>query len=175
MRRFVLAALSAALVAVPAVVGTAGATAATSGRGVTRPHPTATTWPVVKQGAKGERVRTIQSLLDQRGARIVVDGEFGRSTTAAVKAFQRSRGLVVDGHVGPATWQKLVVTIRRGSRGAAVRALQHQLRFELGYRSVAVDGLFGQATQTAVKNFQAKRKLDADGIVGPATWKALVS
>jgi peptidoglycan hydrolase-like protein with peptidoglycan-binding domain len=173
MRRFVLAALSAALVAAPAVVGTAEATAATGGPAVK--HAVSATWPVVKQGAKGETVRTIQLLLNQRGAKVAVDGDFGKSTTAAVKSFQRANKLAVDGHVGPATWQKLVITVRKGSKGDAVRALQRQLKFQLGYRSVTVDGVFGQATQTAVKGFQAKRKLTADGVVGPATWKAIVS
>ena len=173
MRRIVLAALSAALVAAPAVVGTAGATAATGGQGGT--HVVTATWPVVKQGAKGERVRTIQLLLNQQGAKVVVDGDFGKSTTTAVKAFQRAKKLVVDGHVGPATWQKLVVTVRRGSRGNAVRALQRQLKFNLGYRMVTVDGVFGAVTQQAVTHFQAKRKLNPDGVVGPATWKAIVS
>ena len=173
MRRIVLAALSVALVAAPAAVGTAGASAAPSGHALN--HAVTANWPVVKAGAKGERVRTIQLLLNQQGAKVVVDGDFGRSTTSAVKSFQRAKKLVVDGHVGPATWQKLVVTVKRGSRGDAVRALQRQLKFSLGFRMVAVDGVFGAVTQRAVTHFQAQRKLSADGIVGPATWKAIVS
>jgi peptidoglycan hydrolase-like protein with peptidoglycan-binding domain len=168
MRRSVLAAVTAALVLAPAGLVTTEATAAT---GTT--HAVAANWPVVKQGARGERVRAIQLLLRQQGGRgIIVDGTFGNDTAAAVKTFQRAKRLVVDGHVGPLTWQKLVVTVRNGSRGDAVRAVQGQLRNQYGYR-VVVDGTFGADTQTAVKSFQGKRGLHADGVVGLATWKAI--
>jgi peptidoglycan hydrolase-like protein with peptidoglycan-binding domain len=172
MRKFMLAAVGAALVVAPAGVVTAEAGAATGGHGAAA-HVKAVNWPVVRQGATGERVRVIQLLLNQRGIREVVDGSFGKDTTASVKAFQRAKRLVVDGHVGPATWEKLVLTIGRGARGDAVRALQGQLRNQYGYRSVAVDGAFGVSTQTAVKSFQSKRGLRADGIVGLGTWKVL--
>jgi peptidoglycan hydrolase-like protein with peptidoglycan-binding domain len=168
MRRSVLAAVTAALVLAPAGLVTTEATAAT---GTT--HAVAANWPVVKQGARGERVRAIQLLLRQQGGRgIIVDGTFGNDTAAAVKTFQRAKRLVVDGHVGPLTWQKLVVTVRNGSRGDAVRAVQGQLRNQYGYR-VVVDGTFGADTQTAVKSFQSKRGLHADGVVGLATWKVI--
>jgi peptidoglycan hydrolase-like protein with peptidoglycan-binding domain len=153
----------------PTGVVTAGASAAAG------QHAKAATWPVVKAGASGERVRTIQYLLGARGFKVTADGKFGNSTTSAVKAFQRANRLTVDGHVGPATWTKLVVTLKRGSRGAAVTALQRELRFQWGYKSVSVDGTFGAGTQSAVKSFQTKKKLKADGTVGQATWMALVS
>jgi zinc D-Ala-D-Ala carboxypeptidase len=167
MRRFVVAAVGAALLLGPAGVIGAEASAAA------RPAAAAANWPVVKAGQSGERVRVIQGLLNARGFRVSVDGSFGKSTTAAVKSFQRANRLTVDGHVGSATWQKLVVTIRRGSRGAAVSALQHQLRFQYRYKSVSVDGSFGAATQTAVKSFQTNRRLTADGVVGVGTWRVL--
>jgi peptidoglycan hydrolase-like protein with peptidoglycan-binding domain len=50
----------------------------------------------------------LQTALNRHGAKLVVDGVFGRLTEAAVKAFQKSRGLVVDGIVGPLTWSKLL-------------------------------------------------------------------
>ena len=173
MRKFMLAAVGAALVVAPAGLVTAEAGASTGGHGAAAAALKAVNWPVVRQGATGERVRVIQLLLNQRGIREVVDGSFGKDTTASVKAFQRAKRLVVDGHVGPATWEKLVLTIGRGARGDAVRALQGQLRNQYGYRSVAVDGDFGASTQAAVKSFQTKRGLRADGIVGLGTWKVL--
>lgn len=173
MRRIILSIVGAALLLAPAGLATAEGSASTSAP--TAARVSAVKWPVVRRGARGERVRTIQLLLNQRGARLVADGVFGASTATAVKNFQRKNRLAVDGFVGPATWVKLVVTVRRGNRGLAVQALQRQLRFHYGYKSVKVDGVFGASTKTAVKNFQAKRKLVADGIVGLSTWKALVA
>ncbi len=62
--------------------------------------------------------------------------------------------------------------LRLGSVGDDVRRLQERLR-ELGFYSGRIDGVFGGATLSAVKNFQAKRALKVDGIVGEETWKSL--
>jgi peptidoglycan hydrolase-like protein with peptidoglycan-binding domain len=163
-----IAAIGAAALVAPAAIATTAASAAPA---PVRSAPA--TWPVIRQGARGERVRVIQSLLNQRGLRVAVDGAFGIATTHAVKTFQRSHGLKVDGQVGANTWTRLIITLRNGSRGSAVRGLQHQLRFQYGYRGVIVDGTFGRDTTAAVKSFQTRRHLTADGVVGMATWKAL--
>ena len=63
-------------------------------------------------------------------------------------------------------------TYRQGSTGSAVRTIQTKLK-NWGYYDGAVDGIFGSATTQAVKYFQRKNGLTADGIVGPATLKAL--
>jgi peptidoglycan hydrolase-like protein with peptidoglycan-binding domain len=118
-------------------------------------------------------VRVIQYLLNARGFRVSVNGVYGKSTTAAVRAFQRKIRIAADGHVGSATWPRLVVTVKRGSRGYAVRALQHQIRYEDGYKPVVVNGVFGARMQAAVKVFQAKHGLRVNGVVGVATWSAM--
>lgn len=65
--------------------------------------------PVLKQGAKGDSVKPLQMLLNGYGFNCGdVDGSFGPKTLAAVKAFQKAKGLSVDGSVGPATWAKLI-------------------------------------------------------------------
>ena len=61
---------------------------------------------------------------------------------------------------------------RRGSTGSTVSEIQTRLK-NWGYYSGKVDGIFGSATEAAVKKFQAKNGLTADGIVGPATLAAL--
>ena len=62
-------------------------------------------------------------------------------------------------------------TLKRGSKGDDVVALQHLLNVE-GVK-VTIDGEFGPKTETAVKVFQMAKDLEADGIVGPATWAEL--
>jgi zinc D-Ala-D-Ala carboxypeptidase len=175
MRRISAGFLGAGMiVAVTAGVTAGAAAAATTSPAVQSAQNAAVSWPIVSRGAAGERVVTIQYLLGQRGYRLAVDGLFGPATQAAVMSFQRRNKVVVSGVVGNITWPKLVVTLKLHSKGDAVRALQHQLRYAYGHRSVAVDGYFGQKTLAAVKIFQRNHKLTADGIVGNATWKALV-
>jgi hypothetical protein len=65
-------------------------------------------------------------------------------------------------------------TLKKGSRGDAVRELQRKLT-SLGYDTKGVDGIFGSNTEQAVLQFQRDHRLTADGIVGPATKKALES
>lgn len=62
-----------------------------------------------------------------------------------------------------------------GKSGNEVKIVQNLL-IGKGYScgSSGADGVFGSATDSAVKKFQADKKLTADGIVGPATWKALL-
>ena len=61
--------------------------------------------------------------------------------------------------------------LRRGSKGDDVTVVQNRLT-EAGFKVLA-DGDFGENTEEAVKAFQTSRGLDADGVVGKATWDAL--
>jgi peptidoglycan hydrolase-like protein with peptidoglycan-binding domain len=63
-------------------------------------------------------------------------------------------------------------TIRKGSRGAAVRKAQRRLKARY-YDPGPADGLFGAKTEKAVKYYQLDRDLTADGVVGPQTWARL--
>jgi peptidoglycan hydrolase-like protein with peptidoglycan-binding domain len=127
----------------------------------------------VRAGERGEVVTTVQYLLRAHGHDIAVDGVFGPQTLEAVRAFQRAGRLTVDGVVGAQTWAALFVTVQQGSQGEAVRAVQGQL----ASRGVAitVDGDFGPQTDAAVRAYQQRTGLSADGVVGPQTWSALVS
>ena len=62
--------------------------------------------------------------------------------------------------------------LKKGSDGEAVVALQRKLR-QWGYYNGPVDGIFGSQTEAAVRYFQRKNGLSADGIVGPRTAAAL--
>ena len=58
---------------------------------------------VLKRGASGDSVKELQNLLNQNGATLAVDGNFGPDTQSAVVNYQRSNGLTVDGMVGNET------------------------------------------------------------------------
>jgi peptidoglycan hydrolase-like protein with peptidoglycan-binding domain len=136
-------------------------------------------WPVIKQGSRNHPVQTLQHLLRARGHTVTVDGIFGPKTEAAVRAFQTSKHLTVDGIVGPQTWGALIVTVRRGDTGDAVRGVQEEFAFRNlsgdPSKGLVIDGIFGPKTDAAVRGFQEAVGTTVDGIVGPITWRALVS
>ncbi len=141
-------------------------------------------WPLVRQGDRDHPVRTLQDLLRERGHTVTVDGIFGPLTDQAVRAFQQATHLGVDGIVGPQTWGAIIVTVRQGSTGDAVRGVQEEFQFRNlsgdPSKGLAIDGIFGPKTEAAVRGFQQALHTDipsvaVDGIVGPMTWQALVS
>jgi len=141
-------------------------------------------WPLVRQGAQHHPVETLQYLLRARGHNVTVDGIFGPATDSAVRAFQQQKGLTVDGIVGPATWSALIITVKQGSQGDAVRGVQEEFQFRNlsgdPNKGLQVDGIFGPKNDAAVRGFQQALhqeipSVTVDGIVGPVTWQALVS
>lgn len=134
-------------------------------------------WPVVRRGAHDHPVRTLQDLLNAGPASLVVDGDFGAKTEDAVRAAQRAHRLTVDGVVGPQTWRAIIVTVKRGDHGDAVRGVQEEFVYRAGdpEHQLAVDGIFGPETEGLVRGFQQAIGRTIDGIVGPVTWQALVS
>ncbi|MEU4566592.1 peptidoglycan DD-metalloendopeptidase family protein [Micromonospora sp. NPDC023956] len=62
----------------------------------------------LQQGNSGDTVRGLQTALSARVGNVVVDGSFGAQTATAVRSFQSSQGLAVDGLVGPVTWSTLI-------------------------------------------------------------------
>ena len=63
--------------------------------------------PVLKRGMNNQYVKDLQELLNKNSYKLAVDGDFGMITEGAVRDFQRMKGLVCDGVVGPKTWDKL--------------------------------------------------------------------
>jgi lysozyme len=132
-------------------------------------------------GASGPDVQLCQRLLYRAGFHPgQIDGAYGPATVAAVRAFQVSAHIAVDGVCGPDTWSHLEASKQadrpltgRGDTGQQVTDLQHLLNFH-GASPGAVDGVFGQHTEDAVRKFQRGRGLEVDGKVGPQTWGALL-
>lgn len=141
---------------------------------------------MLSQGSKGPEVLKLQKALLAAGFNPHgLDGSFGPKTEAALRAFQRAAGIIVDGKAGPQTWRALNArapgapapspanpTLRKGDMGPDVRKLQAELE-KHGVRTGGVDGHFGPMTQRAVTEFQRGKGISANGVVGPETWAAL--
>jgi peptidoglycan hydrolase-like protein with peptidoglycan-binding domain len=64
--------------------------------------------PILRKGSTGHVVKLLQQVLKATGDyRATIDGQFGVSTEASVKRFQKRYGLVIDGIVGTCTWHSL--------------------------------------------------------------------
>jgi len=85
-----------------AVIAAAGAAAGSADSGM----PLCPS-PYLRQGSKGDGVRSMQQRLKDLGYNVSVDGDFGPGTNAAVIACQQKNGLGCDGVVGPQTWAAL--------------------------------------------------------------------
>ena len=137
--------------------------------------------PTLKKGSKGQAVKDLQGALKAlellTGA---VDGVFGKRTEDAVRAFQKLRGIEVDGIVGPITWLNIdeadqsEPVLRKGSEGLPVRRLQKRMQLA-GFEIPEVNGRLGAKTEAAVKALQKQAGLTADGVVGPKTWAVVNS
>ena len=141
----------------------------------------------------GDDVKELQTLLDKHGFPCgEIDGVFGQATDRAVKSFQKANGLAVDGKVGEKTWaalraepiiptphepekdtrRKLYLTPRPRMQGEDIREVQERLN---AHNVVCdVDGVFGPATDTAVRAFQRAEGIDVNGVVNDKTWEALL-
>jgi len=133
-------------------------------------------------GATGSDVRTLQQkLIALEYLSGSADGVYGTKTVAAVKLYQRTNDLEVDGIAGPVTQKALFAdnaaytptetasgTLKNGSVGESVKTLQSALIY-LGYLKGSADGKFGDMTEAAVRLYQRTNGLTVDGLAGPAT------
>jgi peptidoglycan hydrolase-like protein with peptidoglycan-binding domain len=145
-------------------------------------------WPTFRPGRKPSgkefdtSVAAVQYLLRGRGFyHSKIDGIYGSKTVAAVKAFQKSKGLRPDGIAGEQTLPKLLSVVKRGSRGDAVRAAQILARKAVDHVGgrpnigLVVDGIYGASTQEAIKVAescanQLVDRLVVDGVMGKRSW-----
>ena len=161
---------------------------------------------LLKRGSKGPAVTDLQTKLKAAGMNVgAIDGDFGPTTEAAVRAFQKRSGLEIDGVAGPATMGALSRSAAPNpatpapaapaagtpAAPAAGGTLSGTPPLEQGAKGeqvtllqnllvsngipCGVDGNFGAGTEAAVRSFQTSRALGSDGVVGPNTAAALNS
>jgi peptidoglycan hydrolase-like protein with peptidoglycan-binding domain len=137
--------------------------------------------PNLQKGSTNPAVRDLQEALKALGYKPgPIDGVFGATTEAAVKAFQQAKGITADGIVGKVTWINIdeadqsEPVLNVGSTGLPVRRAQKRMSL-VGYDVGGVDGRYGTATEGAVKKPQQQRGLAVDGVVGPHTWSIIDS
>lgn len=151
---------------------------------------TPTDYIYLARGSRGTLVSQIQTRLKELGYYTIrVDGIFGVGTQSAVRAFQRNNGLSVTGIVNSEVYTAIMdanaigagsassadyVELRRGNRGSAVVRLQARLQ-ALGYYTISVDGIYGSGTQTAVRRFQRRNGITANGVATVYTQQVLFS
>ena len=153
----------------------------------------------LRKGSTRIEVELLQWTLNHYGLKTEVDGIFGPATQKNVRQYQADKGLKVDGIVGMHTWAALYAEhkkpsdpegelpvklrnlmniapehqfiLREGSKRIEVELLQWTLN-QYGLETV-VDGIFGPETKRNVRQYQADKGLEVDGIVGVNTWVAL--
>ena len=144
------------------------------------------TSPAQSRGERSGAVARSERILKQLGYKHVkVDGLFDGATQKASRAFEKKyRGMGSDGKIDARQLRRMEQvlrakrhpgsgpTLRQGKSGAAVRQLEKRLK-AMGFDPGAVDGKFSVATTRAVRRFQRAFNLDADGIVGPKSWRML--
>lgn len=151
----------------------------------------------LKKGMSHPDVKELQEVLRVAGHFTYNEstGNFGTMTEEAVRSFQKQHGLVVDGIVGPQTFERLLnqeqatlrvakldaqqpkqtiqgTVLRVGTSSAMVSALQQMLQAE-GYFNHEITGYYGRVTASAVRNYQRQNGLVVDGIAGPQTLAML--
>jgi peptidoglycan hydrolase-like protein with peptidoglycan-binding domain len=138
----------------------------------------------ISLGSTGDDVKRLQRVLARHlewNPFGPITGTFDASLETSVKSFQSANGLTIDGIVGPLTWAALPAyreaspTLQLGSDGPAVAWLQKALAGAVVAVLFApytgpIDGVFGAATESAVKALQTWTGTTVDGIVGDDTW-----
>jgi len=144
---------------------------------------------ILSKGARGSQVTQIQKHLFDLGYIIEIDGWFGNETETRLKDYQTKNAMTITGMADAVTIGALQEDaneialakskfvsgsyLRRGNVGFMVTEVQRALNAKDSKLKLPVTGSFDVATLQAVKAFQTKNKLDADGIVGPKTFGKL--
>ena len=156
------------------------------------PVESADGYTTLQEGDSGEAVKALQTKLKELGFFTGTPlGNYKSLTVAAVRAYQAKNGLTVDGVASPALQKRIFEetlpgvtpaptaepsgeTLRYGSTGEAVKAIQRKLK-ELGCFDGSIGGNYLAKTEAAVKAFQSANGLTADGIATPELQQMILN
>jgi N-acetylmuramoyl-L-alanine amidase len=139
---------------------------------------------MIKPGDRGDVVTAVTNTLHRLGLIASPTDTFTEEVASAVRAFQQERGLRVTGEIDLGThaaieearWKLGDRSLKVDSpmmRGDDVATLQSRL-IEMGFNPGRVDGIYGNVTENAVKEFQKSVGVKVDGICGPGTVISLM-
>jgi peptidoglycan hydrolase-like protein with peptidoglycan-binding domain len=135
-------------------------------------------YPTLRRGATGSAVTALQCVMTERGYYTgPLDGVMAGATRSAVSRARDRVGLRPGRSAGPRLWTALLTpprdrVIKFGAASERVRALQRALNAATG-ADLVVDGIFGSATTTAVKTYQAEQGSPVSGVATAALWGML--
>ena len=146
-----------------------------------KPTPTPTPEPILHRGVESERNHELQARLMELG---YMDTDtttnlFGPATEHGVELFQRQINFTEDGWAGDQTLSLLYSSdaprycVKEGMSGDDVTSMQKQL-VDMGYMSKTT-GYYGDETKAAMKEFQSRNGLSADGLAGEKSYEMLYS
>jgi len=149
-------------------------------KGLTGKLPTAPVIPVPDESLNPDvsllRLQKVLNRLritDSKGNSLDEDSIMGPATVSAITKFQEIVGIQQTGIAGDTTWsainQILAKPVIRKNHAAGI--VMKYLQYRLGAEP---DGIYGSATETAIKQFQRANGLSADGIIGNITWQKLI-
>ena len=126
--------------------------------------------------------KKLNAVLALKGkARLATDGQFGRGTVKAVKAFQATANIPVTGIIDRTTWNTLgfadridLAVLKVGSIHPSVATIQRSLAKVLK-KKISATGRFTSSLANDVKTFQKRAGLKPSGRVGPQTWNVLMA
>lgn len=151
-------------------------------------------------GIGPNKMQAYLNMMQERGfitTRNLQDGVFGPLTEQAVREWQRYVNLPITGIIDNDTWDSIVNKLRElrivtnipvassdfflssGDRGISIFKMQEYLN-EIAQtnkclRPIPIDGIYGPRTVATVQQFQYLYDLNIDGVIGKATWDAIVN
>lgn len=126
----------------------------------------------IRLNSSGDAVKVAKYLTEYCAKNAATD-IFDEAFETYVKDWQAKNGLDADGIIGKKSWTAMTNAAKTCSTSKNSNS-RYTCAVQILVGGIDVDGIFGQNTKRAVSAFQSASKLDADGICGPKTWKALL-